>query len=41
MQKMTDIAGQADNSLVLITCENEAAQGGYINRRVVFAVPVK
>ena len=25
------------NSLVLITCEDEAADGGYINRRIIFA----
>ena len=28
-----------EKSLVLITCEDEAPEGGYINRRVVFAEP--
>ena len=27
------------DTLVLITCENESAEGGYLNRRVVFAKP--
>ena len=26
-----------EGSLVLVTCENEAVDGGYLNRRVVFA----
>ncbi|MHC1773582.1 MAG: InlB B-repeat-containing protein [Flexilinea sp.] len=30
-------AAQYENSLVLITCENESEDGGYLNRRVVFA----
>ena len=31
------IARSGNNTLVLITCENESAEGGYLNRRVVFA----
>lgn len=30
----------SDDSLVLITCENESTEGGYLNRRVVVANPV-
>ena len=26
-------------SLILLTCENESVEGGYLNRRVVFAKP--
>ena len=37
MEQMAAIAGQAENTLVLITCENESAEGGYLSRRVVFA----
>ncbi len=40
MAKLAAIAEQEENSLVLITCENEAAEGGYLNRRVVFARPL-
>ncbi len=29
-----------DKSLVLITCEEESAEGGYINRRVILAEPL-
>ena len=39
MQKMAQIAEGKANSLVLVTCENEAADGGYLNRRVIFAAP--
>ena len=35
------IAGRAENTLVLLTCENESAEGGYLSRRVVFAEPVR
>ncbi|MBR6088991.1 MAG: S8 family serine peptidase, partial [Anaerolineaceae bacterium] len=28
-----------NNTLVLITCEDESADGGYLNRRVIFASP--
>ena len=31
------IAEQEPGSLILITCENESASGGYLNRRAVFA----
>ncbi|HOP01891.1 MAG TPA: sortase [Flexilinea sp.] len=30
-------AEEFENTLVLITCENEAEDGGYLNRRIVFA----
>ena len=30
-----------EKSLVLITCEDEAPEGGYINRRIVFAEPAR
>ena len=36
------IASAAENepgSLILLTCENESVEGGYLNRRVVFAKP--
>ena len=33
------IANQFDNTLTLVTCEDELPQGGYANRRVVTAVP--
>lgn len=33
-------ATEVENGLVLITCENESADGGYLNRRVVFARPL-
>ena len=35
------IAGDLrENTLVLITCEDEAASGGYLHRRVIFADPL-
>ena len=37
-----EIASAAENepgSLMLLTCENESSEGGYLNRRVVFARP--
>lgn len=37
---MTEIAVQEENGLVLITCENESVDGGYLNRRVVYAKPI-
>ena len=40
MQKMASIAEQESNSLILVTCENELVEGGYLNRRVVFAKPL-
>ncbi len=39
-EKLAAIAGQEENSLVLITCENESAEGGYLHRRAVFARPL-
>lgn len=34
------IAGDVhEHTLILITCEDEAAEGGYLNRRVIFADP--
>ena len=40
MAKLASIADQVQNALVLVTCENEAVEGGYLNRRVVFAAPM-
>ncbi|MBQ6519182.1 MAG: class F sortase [Anaerolineaceae bacterium] len=40
MQKMASIAKSEENSLVLVTCENEMIEGGYMNRRAVFAKPL-
>ena len=35
------IAGEVrENALVLITCEDESIDGGYLNRRVILAEPV-
>ena len=39
MKAITEIAGREENSLILITCENESTEGGYLNRRVIFAKP--
>ena len=33
------IVNQFENTLTLITCENERVSGGYSNRRVVIAIP--
>ena len=36
-----DIAAEVkENALVLITCEDESVNGGYLNRRVVLAEPL-
>ena len=36
-----EIAGEVrENSLVLITCEDESTEGGYLNRRVILAEPL-
>ena len=35
MERLSALAGE--DALVLLTCENESASGGYLNRRVVFA----
>ena len=40
MEKMASIAEREENTLVLVTCENESADGGYLNRRAVFVKPV-
>ena len=32
--------GLCENALVLITCEDESMDGGYLNRRVIFAEPL-
>ena len=32
--------GLCENALVLITCEDESIDGGYLNRRVIFAEPL-
>lgn len=39
IDRMIEIAETEDNSLVLLTCENEMVEGGYANRRAVFAKP--
>ncbi len=36
-EKLVSVAERESNSLVLLTCENETAEGGYLNRRAVFA----
>ena len=40
MDQVIAMADEVENSLVLVTCENEATEGGYLNRRVVFAKPL-
>lgn len=40
MADLLSLAEKTENTLVLVTCENEAADGGYLNRRVIFAKPV-
>ena len=40
MERLAAIAGQEEDALVLVTCENESIDGGYLNRRGVFAKPV-
>ena len=40
MEKLASVAEQEMNTLVLVTCENESVDGGYLNRRVVFAKPL-
>ncbi len=39
MEKLVLIAEEEKDTLVLVTCENESASGGYLNRRVVFTRP--
>ena len=36
-ERLAAVAAEGENTLVLVTCENESAEGGYLNRRVVFA----
>ena len=40
LEMMVSIAGQETAPLILVTCENETADGGYLNRRVIFAKEV-
>ena len=40
MQKLAEIAENEAGSIILVTCENEMVEGGYMNRRVVFAKPL-
>ena len=40
VQQMASIAQSQDNSIILVTCENEMVDGGYMNRRAIFAKPV-
>lgn len=40
VQKLEKTAEQEAGSLVLITCENESVNGGYLDRRVIFAKPL-
>ena len=40
MDQVIAMADEVENSLVLVTCENEVTEGGYLNRRVVFAKPL-
>ena len=37
MEKLASVAGEGKNTLVLVTCENESSDGGYLDRRVIFA----
>ena len=39
MAEITSMAKKEPDSLVLVTCENESADGIYLNRRVIFAKP--
>ena len=36
-ERLAAVAAEGENTMVLVTCENESAEGGYLNRRVVFA----
>lgn len=36
---LSQIVGERDNAVLLLTCEDERMDGGYANRRVVAAVP--
>ena len=37
MATLAAIAGEEENPLILVTCENESPDGGYLNRRIIFA----
>ena len=37
MDELLAIAEREENTLALVTCENEDMNGGYLNRRVIFA----
>ncbi|MBQ6508664.1 MAG: class F sortase [Flexilinea sp.] len=39
MAALETIANQSENTLTLLTCENELSGGGYANRRVIAAIP--
>lgn len=39
-ESLKQTAEREMDSLVLVTCENESVDGGYLNRRVVFAKPI-
>lgn len=39
-ESVKKFAEREPGSLVLITCENELVEGGYLNRRVIFAKPL-
>lgn len=40
METMAAVARQEENALVLVTCENESEEGGYLDRRAIFAKPI-
>ena len=40
LQKMASIAQREEKTMILVTCENEMVEGGYLNRRAIFAKPV-
>ena len=39
-RQMASVSENEEGSLILVTCENETLDGGYMNRRVVFAKPM-
>ena len=38
-ETLKTVSEQEIDSLILLTCENEAINGEYLNRRVIFAKP--
>ena len=40
MAELASFAEKEPGSIALVTCENESAEGGFLNRRVVFAKPL-